>query len=113
MLRLTLVGLDVYGSVFDCAKADWLVRTPSGRSAVIQVKWARDSSQGLPTIGITCSDGHNKRRRYVAGEFDFIVGYDLYTDTAYVYSEQDVENHKASVTISPEFAERWDKVLQF
>jgi hypothetical protein len=114
MLRLALIGLDIYGSVFDGSKADWLVRVPSGKSAVIQVKWVREQkSHGLPTISLTCSEGHNKRRRYSTGEFDFIVGYDLHTDTAYVFSEADAEGHKATVTINMNNAERWDKLLRF
>lgn len=114
MLRLTVAGLDVYGSVFDGSKADWLVRTPSGRSAVIQVKWTKEPTQhGLPTVNLTCTEGHNRRRRYREGEFDFVVGYDLFTDTAYVFSEEDVRNNRTAVTVRPENAERWDKILAF
>ncbi len=38
-----------------------------------------------------------------------IVGYDLFTDTAYVF-EYSKQQNSASVTISPEAAERWDLI---
>ncbi len=54
--------------------------------------------------------GHNRRRRYETGEFDFIIGYYLFNDTAYVYSFDEVANHKTFITISEQHAERWDKL---
>lgn len=51
------------------------------------------------------------RRRYADGSIDFIVGYDLFTDTAYVWAWGEVRD-KVCVTICPEAAERWDKLLQ-
>ena len=52
-----------------------------------------------------------RRVAYKAGDFDFIVGYDLFTDTCYVWSWEEVAHFKATVTICPEAEERWDKLL--
>jgi hypothetical protein len=50
-------------------------------------------------------------RRYMDREFDFIVGYDLFRDTAYVFSWDEVSANKTTVTVSKDAAERWDKIL--
>jgi transcriptional regulator with XRE-family HTH domain len=111
LFRLVLHGFVVYGSMFDGDKADWVVESPKGKALRIQVKWARESKKyGLPFIRLTCTKGHNQGRRYQRGEFDFIVGYDLLTDTAYIYSFDELEQNKTIVTISDEHAERWDKL---
>ena len=113
LLRATVLGLEVYGCVFDGDKADWLVRVPSGKIAKIQVKATRVPVLGLPTVSLTCSKGHNGKRRYMDGEFDFIVGYDLFTDTAFVYGLGDVAGNQTTVSTSDKFAEKWQKVLEF
>ena len=113
LLRAVVLDLRVYGATFDGDKTDWLVQVPSGKLAKIQVKATRQLKYGLPVVGLRCSSGHNGKRRYCDGEFDFIVGYDLYTDIAYVYSADEVTNKKNVVTTSPEFAEQWQKVLEF
>jgi len=111
MFRLVLHGFNVFGSVFDGDKTDWLVEVPGTNSAVkVQVKWAGHHPQGLPSIRLGCVEGHNKQRPYKEGEFDFLVGYDLYTDTAYVWSWGEVQRYTRSVTVAPEAAERWDKM---
>jgi len=111
LFRLVLHGFIVYGSLFDGDKTDWLVESGDGKAVRIQVKWARTSKQyGLPFISLSCTEGHNQARRYEEGEFDFIVGYDFLTDTAYVYSFDEVRSNKRIVTIADEYAERWDKL---
>lgn len=117
LFRLVLNRLIAFGPVFDGSKEDWLVGHQSGRRvARIQVKYVRgygSRQQGLPSVPLSCVDGHNKRRRYKPGEFDFIVGYDLRTDTAYVFSEKEVEGYKASIAIRTSAAERWRPILDF
>ena len=113
LLRLVLHRMTPYGSWFDGDKADWLVQTESGKIVTVQVKWAgqtNSSGFGLPSVRLKCTTGHGRQRRYEAGEFDFIVGYDLFTDTCYVWSWDEVSHLKAAVTITPEAAERWDKM---
>lgn len=114
LFRLTLNGLHVLAPVFDGGRTDWMVQTPTGALAKIQVKWASTSGlHGLPTLGLTCTEGHNQRKRYVASDFDFLVGYHLYTDIAYVFTWSETEMNQTSITIREDAAERWDKVIQF
>jgi transcriptional regulator with XRE-family HTH domain len=113
LLRLVLHGFIAFGSVFDGDKADWMVEVPeTGRIHKIQVRWVKAGHYGLPLIGLHCSVGHTKQSRYADGDFDFIVGYDLYTDTAFVYSAEEVAPLKSAVAISWEHAERWEKLKQ-
>lgn len=110
---MALHGFSVYASPYDSDKADWIVRVPeTGKTYVIQVRWARNGVHGLPLINLHCAVGHGKLRRYAAGEFDFIVGYDLYSDTAFVYSEAEVASLKTAVSMSWDHTERWDKLRE-
>lgn len=112
LFRLTLHGLYVLSPVFDGGRTDWLVETRAGTLSKLQVKWAsRSGRYGLPSMSLTCSEGHSGRRRYRESEFDFIVGYDLFRDIAYVFSWSEVSGHKTRITVSKDAAERWDKIL--
>jgi PD-(D/E)XK endonuclease len=112
LFRLALHGFDIYTSVFDGDKADCLVRVPESEEIFkLQVRCVHSPSKhGLPVVRLKCAEGHNQRRRYKQGEFDFIVGYYLFNDTAYVFSADEVKHHKTYVTISEKYAERWDKL---
>lgn len=108
MLRLVVQGMAPYGSVFDGDKTDWLVEVPKTNKVwKVQVKWVKS----VHNISLQCTTGHNTSRPYLEGEFDFIVGYDLFTDTAYVWSWEDVKHLSTSISICQEAAERWDKLL--
>lgn len=113
LFRLTLHGLHVMSPVFDGGRTDWLVQTPANALAKIQVKWASSGAHGLPHLSLTCSDGHSKRRRYSVHEYDFIIGYHLYADTAYVFSSAETAGNATVISVREEAAERWDKVLEF
>lgn len=112
LFRLVLHGFDVYTSAFDGDKVDCLVHIPeSGRTLKLQVRCVHSTSRhGLPVVRLKCADGHDKRRRYREGEFDFIVGYYLFNDTAYVFSYDEVVSHKTHITIAEAYAERWGKL---
>lgn len=109
-LRLALLGFRVFRSVFEGDRVDCIVLV--GQSTVkIQVKWARaPKNGGLPCVRLCCSNGRGKFRRYQEGDFDFLVGYDLYSDTAFVWSWADLRDYETVVTISAEAAERWGKI---
>jgi len=112
LLRLSLFGVRAFGSVFDGDKTDWVALVPGRATPLkVQVKSVRESSHGLPVVPIRCSAGRSGSRRYAKGEMDFLVGYDLFTDTAYVWSWEDLRGHKAAITICPNAAERWDKLM--
>jgi len=107
LLRLVIAGCNPFLSPFDGEKADWLAETPNGNIVKIQVKACKRGRSGLPFISLTCSDG----KRYMDGDFDFIIGYDLFTDVAYVWSWSELLQNRSRVTITKDAAERWGKVL--
>lgn len=110
-LRLVVHGFEVYGSMFDGDKPDWVIRVPeTGKAHTIQVRWATAGAHGLPKIGLKCMVGHGVQQRYADGDFDFIVGYDFYSDTAFVYSAAEVAPLKTAVSMNWDYAERWDKL---
>lgn len=109
LFRACLHGFHVFGSMFDGDRADWVILVED-TPLKIQVKWAKDVGKGLPRISLMRYEGNRKTVRYKKGDFDFIVGYDLFTDTAYVYSWADVARNKTTVSISENAAERWDKL---
>lgn len=108
LFRLVLNGFDPYGTAFDGEKFDWVVAVPeTGKLVTLQVKWASRGKHGLPFIKLRCSDGRGKSRQYRKGEFDFIVGYDLFSDTAYIFRYEEVMN-KRVIAIRADAAERWE-----
>lgn len=109
LFRLSLHGFATFGATFDGEKSDWLVETVNGVKKV-QVKWMKTGGRGERLVRLQCTEGHNKTRRYNVGEFDFIVGYDLFSDTAYVWSWLEVEHLKSAVMLNENAAERWDKL---
>lgn len=109
LFRLALHGLDVAQPVFGGSKSDWLVRNASGTLMKIEVRYARlNKRHGRPYISLRCSDGRNKTRRYRSDEFDYIIGYDLYTDTAFIYSSKELEDNATAVAMDDEHAEKWE-----
>lgn len=110
LFRLALHGFKVYGSLFDGGTADWLVESPNGKYLKLQVKFARIDSRGMPIMPLVCSDGRTKFRCYREGEFDFVVGYCLFSDTAYVLSFEEVRGKTHHVPQDQD-VERWDKLL--
>jgi hypothetical protein len=112
LFRLMLHGFNVYASPFDGNRADWLAEVPdTGRILKLQVRWVNQPPEyGLPIVRLLCAHGHHKQRRYARGDFDFIVGYYLFNDTAYVFSFDEAANYKAGVAIAERHAERWDKL---
>lgn len=110
--RLALHGFNVYTSVFDGDNVDCLVHVPeSGKMLKLQVRCVHSLSRhGLPVVRLKCAEGHNGRRRYREGEFDFIVGYYLFNDTAYVFSFDEVRKNQTYISVSEKYSERWDKL---
>lgn len=110
LFRLVLHGFIPYGSPFDGDKTDWLVESPNGKLHKIQVRTTKNGTHGLPKVSLHCTEGHNKQRRFRNDEFDFIVGYCLFNDIAYVWSFDELAHLRSYVTISEAAAERWDKL---
>ena len=112
LFRLCLLKYIVYGSPFDGDKADWLIETHDtpGNTKRIQVRWVKTEAEGLPLISLVCMV-HGKQRRFQRGDFDFIIGYCLFNDTAYVYSFDETEKLKTRVSVCESAAEAWNKLL--
>lgn len=109
LFRLVLQGFKVYGSPFDTGSCDWLVESKSKQLYRIQVKTVRYLSNNAPMVSNRCSKGRRNFRNYKEDEYDFLVGYCLITDTAYVFSTEDVKG-RGSITCFKKDAERWDKL---
>lgn len=108
LLRVLLRGWGVYSSTFDGAKFDWIVNT--GNNLVrLQVKSMSKGKAGSPFARLRCAGGRGKSRKYREGEFDFVVGYDLFTDMAYVWSWAEVKE-KSTISAHFDAAEMWDKI---
>jgi transposase-like protein len=109
LFRLSCYGYNAFKPVFDGDRVDWVVQTDQAKLLRLQVKWAKKLKEGLPTISLVCVE-RGSFRRYEPKDFDFIVGYDFYTDTAYVYSYEETRRCHVSISVSAEAAERWDKL---
>jgi transcriptional regulator with XRE-family HTH domain len=109
LFRMTQHGMTVFGSHFDGDCADWVVETDQGFQKV-QVKWAQRQRQGLPLVPLQRKKGHAGFQPYRKGDFDFLVAYDYFTDTCYVWSWDEVKTNNKSITICPEAAEAWSKM---
>lgn len=110
LLRLCLHGFSVYGSPFDGDLDDWIVRTFDGKLFKVQVKWAkRNLKHGLPIVSLV-HQVSGESVRYVTGDFDFLIAYCLYTDSVYIWSFEELEGNKTSVTINDEAREAWSKL---
>lgn len=114
LFRLVLQGYSPFVSHFDWTKSDIIAESDreSHQLLRLQVRVARrsDGDHGLPFVSLRCADGRQGLKRYGPDAFDFLIGYDLYSDTAYVFSAAEVAHLGATVTVSPDFAERWGKL---
>ena len=107
LFRLALHGIETYGRVFDGQQSDWLGLSIRGAAIRIQVRWAGTDKHGLPRASLRRSEGQKR----ISG-FDFLVVYNLYTDTAYVLSRAEIVGLRSCVTIRPAAAEAFWKLRQ-
>ena len=106
LFRLAYLGYEVVRSMFEGSKADWIVVSDNGRKLTrIQVKWARRTEWGRP--GIDLRNGEHDKTRYISSKYcDVVVGYDLESDTAFVFPVILCEG-KNSKSCDEEYAEAW------
>ena len=112
LFRLALHGVETYGRVFDGQKADWVGITAGGKALRIQVRWAGQGKHGLPAASLRCSAGRKKYRPLHSRDFDFVAIYDLYTDTAYIFSAEELRGFRQSIAIRTEAAEAFWKLAR-
>jgi transposase-like protein len=113
LLRLVILGYNVYSSVFDGDKFDWVIssgqqHTEPGQLRKIEVRWLRQNSKGDLTLNMRCSNGRGKERRMT--DFDALVGYDMFEDVAYVYRPHDLAHVQHAVNVTSDAAEAWWKL---
>jgi len=114
LFRLVLHGFDVYSSIFDGDRIDFIINY-KGRIKKIQVKSVQEGSKSvLPHIPLVSTSGglcHGiYSYRYKEEDFDFIVGYDLLTDKAYIFSFDETKHLKSSITIRDDAEENWLRI---
>jgi len=113
LFRLVLLGTAPFGSVFDGEKTDWLVEVDrQKRPLKIQVKSVTVEKRGSPSVSLRCSNGRKGHRRYKEGEFDILVGYDVYSDICYVWSWDEVKHLNHTVATCDDVAEQWGKIFE-
>jgi hypothetical protein len=106
LFRLALHGFQVWKCCQDGDPADWLATKPGCRHHVrLQVKWARRDQYGRPRFRTLRRFGRGQKP-IDDTECDFIVAYDLETDTAFVVPVK-VVKQSAIITCHPRFAEAW------
>jgi hypothetical protein len=110
LFRLLIRRFRPMKPLFSSDVGDWIVsKEGSRKTAKLQVKCVRYESTGLPAVNLRSRN----RGRYAPGDFDFIVGYDLVTDTAYVFTEGEVAHRKATIAVSDASIEAWNKLDTF
>jgi hypothetical protein len=107
--RLALHGFRVYRALHDGDRIDFLVGC-DGRFLKLQVKSLQTPKTGAPLLRLWHVTGHNTKTRYTPDDVDFIVGYWLYNDTAYVYAMSEL-SQKTMMAVTPGAAEAWQKLL--
>jgi hypothetical protein len=112
MLRLLARAFNPFGSVFDGDRSDWIVEVPATSMIwKLQVKTAYQGRYGSPLVELTRGAGHRTgHKRYIKGDFDFIVGFDLNADAAYVWAWAEVKDRRTAVAVEEGARERWDKL---
>lgn len=106
--RLALLNFEVYQSVFGGAKIDIIARHfESNRLLKIQVRYASVYKSGVPFLKLVRSNGRGGQIRYCDDDFDFIVGYSVRTDTAFVFNKQQCSSHKFGISVTKDSEEAW------
>lgn len=108
--RLAALGFLIYKPLMDGSRVDLLAFNPETLAYNrIQVKWVYSAKRGRPLIKLSCRDGR-LRRTYTEKDIDFIIGYDLYSDSSYIWHITELVGLRTAVAISDSVKEKWDKL---
>jgi len=112
IFRLILNGFEIYSSIFDCDKIDFIIRKGrEGKLIRLQAKTVRRVKRGWGKgegfIPLICQKGHYGRRKIGEKDFDFIVGYDLFSDSCYVFNKNQIRKNKTTIGIKRGIKEGW------
>lgn len=109
LFRLTLFGYEAWRSPFEGHRVDWLVTQPGNRRSVrLQVRWARRGHYGRPLISLRRCSGTES---LTEEDCDFLVGYDLETDTVFVIPMGDLSGKRYVTFCHPKYAEAWGSLF--
>jgi hypothetical protein len=101
---LVLLGYEVWHDAFEGNRVDWLVTRPGFRRYLrLQVRWAKRGKRGRPYISTRRAGGMIELTKE---DCDFLIGYDLETDTAFVFPVAE-RPHRRQQHCRPAFAEAW------
>jgi hypothetical protein len=112
--RLAGLGLDVSNPVFDNDVSDWVVKIKPRMLRVIQVRCISWTKHGAPILRLvrTMATGNKIiTERLTADEFDFMVGYDIVTDSAFVYTAAELVNNTTAKSVTCDAKEAWHKLF--
>lgn len=105
LLRLRFLDYEIL-MPSENSRMDFVVTRPDSSEFVrLQVKWARRADEGRPFVNLRNGEGKHIRRVSRA-TCDFIIGYDMETDTAYVMPISDCEGKNAK-SCDEQYAEAW------
>lgn len=112
-MRCLLNGISVFAAETDCDVVDRIARLPCGKLVALQIRNCRRSGYGAPLIKLTRNPGRSstKLSRFAEGDFDFLMGYDLYEDAAFIYSWNEVKDLSTSISVSDDAREAWHKLM--
>lgn len=108
LFRLAVLGLPVLRSVFEGHRTDWVVEV-DGRFVGLQVKWVQTDPKGARFVPLRSS---GSKVKYTRAAFDFLVGYDLFLDQAFVLSWEDLGDNASAIYVTEATVEAWHKLRQ-
>ena len=112
LYRLLIHNFSVYYSAFNGGIIDIITyNNKTGKLLKLQVKCAKGNKNSqTPSIPLKKSKGRYSLTNYDSKEIDIIVGYDLYNDTAYVFTWDEIKNLKGAISVTIESKENWKKL---
>jgi hypothetical protein len=108
LFRLAIHHFQTWRASSDGNRVDWLVtRYGTRRHIRLQVKWAARDKRGRPCVRPMRRSGKTLVPLTQA-DCDFVVGYDLETDIAFVMPIAHVVCRRRSITCGAQYAEAWE-----
>lgn len=110
--RLLIHDFTVYSSIFSGSVIDIVaLNNDNGEFLKIQVKCTRcTKSAYTPSISTRHMIGHNTFSNYTNKELDYLIGYDILNDVAYVFSWEDIKDNKNMISVTEDSTENWYKL---
>lgn len=98
---------EFYAPAYGCAFFDGIIYVPQARQAwKVQIKTATHHNKGLPTVSTRSS-----KNKYLRETCDFLIGYEIVSDTAYVWSHDELIPFQYRVSLRPDAKENWKKLI--